>query len=136
VKNKIPHVIVCDDDAELNSFIRNHFKLDGYATHQALSAKECIDKLKELGDTIDVITVNGTIASDRTIMFILNVRKVNKKVKIFVLAERGLSEDKTRIMDYGADDFAVKPLSMESLVNKVNIKLLEESAKSSAVSGK
>jgi DNA-binding response OmpR family regulator len=129
VKNKIPHVIVCDDDAELNSFIRNHFKLDGYATHQALSAKECIDKLKELGDTIDVITVNGTIASDRTIMFILNVRKVNKKVKIFVLAERGLSEDKTRIMDYGADDFAVKPLSMESLVNKVNIKLLEESAK-------
>jgi DNA-binding response OmpR family regulator len=53
-------------------------------------------------------------------------------VKIFVLADRGLSEDKTRIMDYGADDFAVKPLSMESLINKVNIKLLEEAAKSAA----
>ena len=137
MQNKIPYVIVCDDDddVELNSFIRNYFKLGGYETHQVLPAKECIDKLKELGDTIDVITVNGTIASDRTIMFILNVRKVNKKVKIFVLAERGLSEDKIRIMDYGADDFAVKPLSMESLVNKVNIKLLEESAKSNAVSG-
>jgi len=40
MQNKTPHVIVCDDDVELNSFIRSHFKLDGYETHQALSAKE------------------------------------------------------------------------------------------------
>jgi DNA-binding response OmpR family regulator len=35
-------------------------------------------------------------------------------------------------MDYGADEFAVKPLSMESLINKVNMKLLE-AAKESVV---
>jgi DNA-binding response OmpR family regulator len=133
MQSKNPHVIVCDDDVELNSFIRNHFKLDGYETHQALSAQECIDKLAELGDTIDAITVNGTIASDRSIMFILNVKRTNKNVKIFVLADRGLSEDKVRIMDYGADDFAVKPMSLESLINKVNMKLLE-AAKSAAAS--
>ncbi|MDQ3885229.1 MAG: hypothetical protein M3239_07270, partial [Thermoproteota archaeon] len=58
------------------------------------------------------------------------VKSTNRNVKIFVLADRGLSENKTRIMDYGADEFAVKPLSMESLINKVNMKLLEEAAKS------
>src|SRR5215210_5013222 len=126
-----PHVIVCDDDAELNSFMRNHFKLDGYETHQALSAQECIDKLSELGDTIDVITVDGKIASDRSVMLILNVRRINKNVKVFVLAEKGLSEDKVRMMDYGADEFSTKPISMESLINKVNMKLLE-AAKESA----
>jgi len=125
MQDKTPHVIVCDDDAELNSFIRNHFKLDGYGTHQALSAKECIDKLAELGDTIDAITVNGKIASDRSVMLILNVKRINKNVKVVVLADKGLSEDKTRILDYGADEFAVKPLSMESLINKVNLRLLE-----------
>src|ERR671921_1054851 len=125
MQNKIPHVIVCDDDAELNSFIRNFFKLDGYETHQALSAQECIDKLTELGDTIDAITVDGKIASDRSVMLILNVRRMNKNVKVFVLADRGLSEDKTRMMDYGADEFAVKPISMECMINKVNMKLLE-----------
>ena len=124
MQNNTPHVIVCDDDTELNSFIRSHFKLDGYKTHQALSAKECIDKLAELGDTIDAITVNGTIASDRSIMLILNVKRINKNVKVFVLADKDLSENKTRIIDYGADEFAVKPLSMESLINKVNLKLL------------
>ena len=127
LQNKTPQVIVCDDDAELNSFIRNHFKLGGYETHQALSAKECIDKLAELGDIIDAITVNGTIASDRSAMLILNAKRLNKNVKVFVLANKGLSEAKTRIMDYGADEFAVKPMSMESLINKVNMKLLEKS---------
>jgi DNA-binding response OmpR family regulator len=125
MQNKTPHVIVCDDDAELNSFMRNHFKLDGYETHQALSAKECIDKLAKLGDTIDAITVDGKIASDRSVMLILNVKRMNKNVKVFILADRNLSEEKTRIMDYGADEFAVKPLSMESLINKVNLTLLE-----------
>jgi DNA-binding response OmpR family regulator len=130
MQNKTPHVIVCDDDVELNSFMRNHFKLDGYETHQALSAKECIDKLAELGDTIDVITVDGKIASDRSVMLILNVRRLNKNVKVFVLADKGLSEDKVRMMDYGADEFAVKPLSMESMINKVNMKLLEAAKES------
>jgi DNA-binding response OmpR family regulator len=58
-------------------------------------------------------------------MLILNVKRVNKNVKVFVLADKGLSENKVRIMDHGADEFALKPLSMESLINKVNLKLLE-----------
>src|SRR5918997_6943635 len=126
MQNKTPHVIVCDDDdAELNSFMRNFFKLDGYETHQALSAQECIDRLSELGDTVDAIIVDGKIASDRSAMLILNVKRMNKNVKVFVLADRNLSEEKVRIMDYGADEFAVKPLSAESLTKKVNLKLLE-----------
>jgi DNA-binding response OmpR family regulator len=130
MQNKTPHVIVCDDDAELNSFMRNHFKLDGYETHQALSAQECIDKLEELGDRIDAITVDGKIASDRSVMLILKVKRMNRKVKVLVLADRGLSEDKTRMMDYGADEFAVKPISMESLINKVNVHLVEVATES------
>ena len=132
MQNKTPHVIVCDDDAELNSFMRNHFKLDGYETHQALSAKECIDKLSELGDTTDAITVNGEIASDRSVMLILNVRRLNTNVKVFVLANKGLSEDKVRMIDYGADEFTVKPISMESMVNKVNLQLLEAAKSASS----
>lgn len=132
MQDKTPHVIVCDDDAELNSFIRNHFKLDSYETHQTLSAQECIDKLAELGDTIDAITVDGKIASDRSVMLILNVKRLNKNVKVFVLADKSLSENKIRIMDYGADEFAVKPLSMEYLINKVNIKLLEAAKSTSS----
>jgi len=55
-------------------------------------------------------------------------------VKVFVLADKGLSEAKTRIMDYGADEFAVKPISMESMINKVNLQLLEAARSAAAAS--
>jgi DNA-binding response OmpR family regulator len=38
------------------------------------------------------------------------------------------------MMDYGADQFAVKPLSMESLINNVNSTLLEAAVKESVSS--
>ena len=58
-------------------------------------------------------------------MLIVNARRINKNVKVFVLADRSLLEDMTRIMDYGADEFTVKPISIGSLINKVNLQLLE-----------
>jgi DNA-binding response OmpR family regulator len=87
--------------------------------------RNVLTKLVEIGNAIDVITVDGTIASDKSVMLIVNARRINKNVKVFVLADRSLSEDMTRIMDYGADEFTVKPISMESLINKVNLQLLE-----------
>jgi len=131
MKDKVLHVIVCDDDPELNSYIRSNFKLEGYETHQALSAQECIDKLAEIGEIVDVIIVDGKIAADRSAMLILNVRRINRNVKVFVLADRNLSEEKTRVMDYGADEFAIKPLHMDSLIAKVNLILLEAAEKES-----
>jgi DNA-binding response OmpR family regulator len=74
---------------------------------------------------VDAIVVNGKIAADRSVMLILNVRRMNMRVKVFVLADKTLSEEKTRIMDYGADTFAVKPISVETMINKVNSMLLE-----------
>jgi DNA-binding response OmpR family regulator len=50
----------------------------------------------------------------------------NQKIRLLVVADKSLSEEKVRIMDYGADDFALKPLSVESIVNKVNSLLLAE----------
>lgn len=125
-QNRILHVIVCDDDAELNSFIRCSFKLAGYETHKALSAEECIRVLEERQGIIDAIIVDGKIAADRNTVLILNAKRRNPKVQVFVLADRRLSEEKTRIMDYGADEFAIKPMSVDQIVNKVGAMLLAD----------
>ena len=47
-------------------------------------------------------------------------------MKVFVLADRGLSENKIRMMDYSADEFSTMPISIQSLTNKVNLKLPED----------
>ncbi len=103
------------------------FKLDGFETYQTSSASECIEKLNELKDedTLAVV-VSGKIAADRSAELIIKAKMTNQKIRLLVVADKSLSEEKVRIMDYGADDFAIKPLSVESIVNKVNSLLLAE----------
>jgi hypothetical protein len=42
-------------------------------------------------------------------MLIANVKKMDSNIKILVIGDE--NNDKTRILDYGADEFALKPMS-------------------------
>jgi DNA-binding response OmpR family regulator len=61
--------------------------------------------------------VEGKIAANRGAMLIIKVKRINSNIKIMVLAED--ETDKTRVLEYGADEFATKPVSAESVVDKV-----------------
>ena len=76
-----------------------------------------MNKVNELGGKVDIVFVDGKIAADRAAMLIIKVKKVNPNIKVMVLAED--ETDKTRVLEYGADEFAVKPISAESVVDKV-----------------
>ena len=68
--------------------------------------------------------INGTIAGDRGPMLIVNIRKLTLDVKIFALAEN--ENSKTRVLDYGADEFAVKPISPTTVVEKLSMLLMKK----------
>jgi DNA-binding response OmpR family regulator len=76
-----------------------------------------LNKANELDGKVDIIFVNGKIAANRGAMLIIKVKRINSNIKIMVLAED--ETDKTRVLEYGADEFATKPISAESVVDKV-----------------
>ena len=82
--------------------------------------------MDELANKVDVVAMDGKTATERGPMLIVNIKRRNSSIKVFVLAERNLEESKTRVLDYGADEFTVKPLSVQSIVEKVNRLLIEE----------
>ena len=49
-------------------------------------------------------------------MLIVKIKNINSNFKICVVADENV---KTRVLDYGADEFAIDPLSFERLVNKL-----------------
>ena len=120
----VPNIVIAEEDEHVSNLIMGTFKLEGFLPHQAKTADACLDKVKQLGDALDAIVINGQLASDRGKMLIVNVRNVNRHVKIFVLAERFEEQYKTRILDYGADEFTVKPISISTLIDKVNMLLI------------
>jgi len=77
---------------------------------------DCLDKVNELDGKVDIIFVDGKIAANRGAMLIIKVKRINSNIKM-ILAED--ETDKTRILEYGADEFATKPVSTESVVDKV-----------------
>ncbi|MDX1372464.1 MAG: hypothetical protein R3321_08330, partial [Nitrososphaeraceae archaeon] len=57
------------------------------------------------------------IASDRQSMLIVSIKKINPNTKILAIGDT--NTHKTRILDYGADEFSLVPLSPENVADKV-----------------
>jgi len=103
------------------------FGLKGFEVYKAYSTDECFNKLNELDGKVDIIFVDGKIAADRNAILIIKVKRISPTLKIMVLAED--ETDKTRVLEYGADEFATKPISAETVVDKVFSLLLTREPK-------
>jgi DNA-binding response OmpR family regulator len=121
-------IVLVDDDIDVSNILAGYFTLAKFNVYKAISAKECLEKLKELESKVDAILVNGSIAADRGPMLIVNIKKLNLKIKVFALADD--ENNKTRVLDYGADEFAIKPISPTTVVEKVSGLLMKEPAES------
>ncbi len=80
--------------------------------------------MSQLEGKVDAIMMGGNFASDRNLTLIINIKKINNKTKVLVIADE--DSDKTRILGYGADEFGLKPISPENLADKVLILISRE----------
>ena len=119
-------IILVEDDIDVSNILAGHFTLDKFKVFKVNSAQACLTKLKEMDYKVDVVLINGAIAADRGPMLIVNIRKESLEIKIFALAEN--ENNKTRVLDYGADEFAIKPISPTTVVEKVSMLLMKRPA--------
>lgn len=61
--------------------------------------------------------IDGRIAADRGAMIIVKSKTKKPSIKIVIVANN--NNAKTRVLDYGADDFLLNPVSAEVLTNRV-----------------
>ncbi|HEX5186628.1 MAG TPA: response regulator [Nitrososphaeraceae archaeon] len=119
-------IIIVDNDTNVSNLLAGYFTLAKFRVIKTTSATECIDKLKEFENKIDIVFMDGKIASDRGAMLIINIKKLSSSIKIFALADN--ENNKTRVLDYGADEFATKPISPTTIVEKASALLRKEPA--------
>lgn len=123
-----PKVIICDNDNDTRRVIGVVLRLDGFEVRGAANADECIAYLQELNGDVNVVVIDGQLATDRSVTLIVNIKKINPATKILVIADRFLEESKVRVMDYGADEFTLKPITLDAIANKVTL-LMSETVK-------
>ena len=119
-----PRVFIIQDNNDANSVLTGMLWLKGCEPLKFTNGKECLEKFNEMRGKIDVVIIGGNIASDRNLMLIINIKKINMNTKILVIADE--DSDKTRILGYGADEFTLKPMSPENVADKVLMLLSRE----------
>ncbi len=122
-KQKI-RILIADDNKDVNLLLAGTLVLKGYEVYKTYSADECISKLEEFEGKVDVLLLNGAIAADRGAIVIVKAKRINPEIKILAVAAD--ESEKTRVLDYGAEGFTTKPISTETIVDKVSALLTVE----------
>ena len=119
-----PRVVIVEDNPDVSMVLAALLTLKGAETYKARSAQECLDRLDELGGQVDAIGMNGSIAMQQGGLLISRIKEVNTGIKILAVASD--DTNKAALLRLGADDFGKKPLSAESVVDKILLMLIGE----------
>ena len=112
-----PLLVLALGNEDATSAMAGILWLKGCIVHKAKSATDCLEQIKNLENKVDVVIASSEIALDRDSMLIMNVKKMDFNIKILVIGDE--NSDKTMILDYGADEFALKPMSPENTADKI-----------------
>jgi DNA-binding response OmpR family regulator len=120
-----PRVMIAIEDKDAMASIAGVLWFKGYEVYKSNSAEECMSKINELKDrNMHVVIVSQQLALDNRAMLIINVKRTNIDTKVLVIADE--DNEKTKILDYGADEFTLKPISPENVADKLFMLLTRE----------
>lgn len=123
---KKPCIVVNVENEHSSVVLAETLWMKGCDVYLANSPEECLKIIKDL-DRVDVVVIGAEFAMDRAAMLIVNIKKLSMDIKILAIGDE--STDKTRIIDYGTDEFTLKPLSMENVADKAFMLIARDALK-------
>lgn len=111
------HVLLLEDEENLNRGISLKLEKEGYQVFSAIGVTEGMRLFRE--NTIDLIICDITLDDGNGLDFCREIRKISQVHFIFLTA---LDQEMDIVLGYdaGADDYMVKPFSLSVLISKVN----------------
>lgn len=110
-----PKVMLVDDNPDILSFLAGHMSLSCIEPVKASSAAECLEMMQQEG--IQATVINGTIALEKGGLLISLIKEHYSGIKILVIVEG--ESDRSRLLRLGCEDFALLPISAQTVVEKV-----------------
>ena len=114
-----PYVLVVDDEADLLTLVRYNLERDGFEVGEAVDGEEAMLMIAERRP--DLVLLDWMLPRLSGIEICRRIRRSAEaqNLPIIMLTARGEENDRVRGLDYGADDYIVKPFSPSELVARV-----------------
>ena len=113
-------ILVVEDDAQIQNFIRYALKNEGFPCVTANNAQAALSKL--VSERIDIMLLDLGLP-DMDGMDVLKKVREWSEMPIIVVSARDQDKEKAAALDSGADDYLTKPFSATELMARVRVAL-------------
>ncbi len=110
-----PQILVVDDDTMITNSLRRALSLEGYQVAVAYDGSEA---LKAVDDETDLVILDIMMPDIDGFEVTRKIRQFSD-VPILILTARDETADRVHGLDLGADDYLVKPFSVEELLARI-----------------
>lgn len=115
-----PLVLVIEDEKDIARFIELELAAEGYATEVAFDGVTGLSKFREVNPDLVILDLMLPVLDGLEVA--RRIRKTSN-TPILILTAKDSIQDKVEGLDAGADDYLIKPFSIEELLARVRAHL-------------
>ena len=115
------HILVVEDEAKLAQFIKLELEYEGYEVTVNHDGLEGLATAREKNP--DLILLDWMLPGVSGVEICHRLRQTGDKVPIIILTAKDEISDRVTGLDAGADDYIVKPFSIEELLARIRANL-------------
>jgi len=117
----VAHLLVVEDDARLRSFLAGELRCEGYAVREAEDGQSALMMLRE--EPGDLVLLDWTLPDFSGVEICRRLRASGVITPVVMLTSHDDVRDRVEGLDSGADDYMLKPFSIEELLARVRAHL-------------
>ena len=115
------HILIVEDEAKLAKFIQIELEYEGYQVTTAHDGLGGLSTARELKP--DLILLDWMLPGISGVEICHRLRQTGDRVPIIMLTAKDEVSDRVAGLDAGADDYLIKPFSIEELLARVRASL-------------
>jgi two-component system, OmpR family, response regulator VicR len=110
-------VLLAEDDVNLGQILKEYLEIKNYEVVLCQNGQEAYETYKKNEFHLCIFDIMMPLKDGLTLA--KDIRIIDKKIPIIFLTAKALKEDKIEGFETGADDYVVKPFSMEELLLRI-----------------
>jgi len=110
-------VLLADDDARLRQFLELELQEEGYAVRSCSDGMEALTAIRQ--QPPELLILDWMLPDLSGVEICQRVRATGLELPVLMLTGRDAVRDRVEALDAGADDYLVKPFSIEELLARL-----------------
>ncbi len=119
------HILYIEDDEVLSFVTKDNLEMNQYQVTHCMDGESGLETFQK--GIFDLCIVDVMLPKMDGFTLAAEIRKRNQSIPILFLTAKSLKEDRIRGLQIGADDYIIKPFSIEELILKIEVFLKRKS---------